>query len=112
MTNKDDNDYIDYDIRSKYCTYCCNESPNTIAFNGKCIIYIKADSFFVINGYTSSILDNPTYMDIFNLLDDIVEITNDYHHTFYEGIHYVNKLTNIFIKLILSWVAIQKKRKN
>ena len=27
--NNEDDDYIDYDIHSKYCTYCCNESPST-----------------------------------------------------------------------------------
>jgi hypothetical protein len=31
-------------------------------------------------------------MDIFNLLDDIVETTGDYHHIFFEGIHYVKKI--------------------
>ena len=35
MTNKGDHDYIYYDIHSKYCTYCCEESPDTIAFNGR-----------------------------------------------------------------------------
>ena len=84
--NNEDDDYIDYDIHSKYCTYCCNEPPNTIAFNGKCIIYIKADVFFATNGYTSSILNNPTYIDIFNLLDSNVETTGDNHHTFFEGV--------------------------
>ena len=90
--NNEDDNYIDYDIHSKHCTYACEESPDTIAFNGKCIIYIKADGFFAINGYTSSILNNPKNIDIFNLLDDIVEITCDYHHTFYEGVHYVKQI--------------------
>ena len=90
--NNDDKDYIDYDIHSKYCTYACEEPPDTIAFNGRCIIYIKADGFFAINGYTSPILDNPKNIDIFNLLDDIVEITKNYHHTFYEGVHYVKQI--------------------
>jgi hypothetical protein len=90
--NNADDDYIDYDIHSKYCTYCCEEPPDTIAFNGRCIIYIKADGFFATNGYTSSILNNPTYIDIFNLLDNIVETTNDYHHTFFEDIHYVKQI--------------------
>ena len=90
--NDNDNDYIDYDIHSKYCTYACEEPPDTIAFNGRCIIYIKADGFFAINGYTSPILDTPTYIDIFNLLDDIVEITGDYHHTFFEGVNYIKQI--------------------
>jgi len=85
-------DDIEYDLHSKYCTYACEESPDTIAFNGRCIIYIKADDFFATNGYTSPILNNPTYMDIFNLLDDIVETTGDYHHIFFEGIHYVKQI--------------------
>ena len=48
--NNEDDDYIDYDIHSKYCTYCCEEPPDTIAFNGRCIIYIKADdlNLFII----------------------------------------------------------------
>ena len=94
MTNENDEDdnYIDYNINSKYCSYCCNESPDTIAFNGKCIIYIRADGFFATNGYTSPILDNPTYQDIFDMLDEIVETTGDYHHTFFEGIHYVKQI--------------------
>jgi hypothetical protein len=92
MTNKDDNDYIDYDIHSKYCTYACEEPPDTIAFNGRCIIYIKPDGFFAINGYTSPILNTPTYIDIFNLLDNIVEITGDYHHTFFEGVNYIKQI--------------------
>ncbi len=95
MTSENDNeddDYIDYDIHSKYCTYCCNEPPDTIAFNGRCIIYIKPDGFFAINGYTSSILDHPKNIDIFNLLDDIVDITGNYHHVFFEGIHYVKQI--------------------
>ncbi len=99
--NNEDDGYIDYDIHSKYCTYCCNELPDTIAFNGRCIIYIKADGFFAINGYTSSILNNPTFMDIFNLLDDIIEITNDYHHAFLKEYIMLNKLMNMSIKLIL-----------
>ena len=49
--NDNDNDYIDYDIHSKYCTYASEESPDKIAFNGRCIIYIKADGFFAINGF-------------------------------------------------------------
>jgi hypothetical protein len=93
MTNEiNDDDDDNYNIHSKYCTYCCDETPDTIAFNGKCIIYIKADGFFATNGYTSEILDTPKNIDIFNLLDDIVEITGDYHHTFYEGIHYVKQI--------------------
>ena len=91
MTNKDDNDYIDYDIHSKYCTYCCDEPPDKIAFNGKCIIYIKADGFFATNAYTSSVLDNPTYLDIFNLL-----------HTFFEGIHYVKSINEQLAELTKS----------
>ncbi len=96
MTNdiiNDDNDnYIDYNIHSKYCTYTWSESPDTIAFNGRCIIYIKADGFFATNGYTSSILNNPTFMDIFNFLDDIVETTGDYHHIFLECVYYVKQI--------------------
>ena len=45
INNNDDNDYIDYDIHSKYCTYACEEPPDTIAFNGRCIIYIKSGWF-------------------------------------------------------------------
>ncbi len=96
--NDDDDD--DYNIHSKYCTYCCNESPETIAFNGNAIIYIKADGYFAINGYTSSILNSPTFIEIFNLLDEIVEITGDYHHIFFEGVHYVKQINEHIIKLM------------
>ena len=94
MTNEilENENYIDYNIHSKYCSYCCDESPNTLEFNGKCIIYIKADGFFAINGFTSSILNSPTFIEIFNLLDTIIEATGDYHHVFFEGIQYVKKI--------------------
>ncbi len=47
------------------------------------IVYKKG--FDVYNGYYSDILNKPTFKDLFNIADDMVECTEDYGHTFFEG---------------------------
>ena len=31
----------EYNLRSKYCIYSCNQDPDKVCFTGKCIIYSK-----------------------------------------------------------------------
>jgi hypothetical protein len=76
---------------TQYASYSCDEEPEEIAFLGKCMIYSNKDDFFG-NGkrYVSKLLINPTFGEIFKLSDDYIQITEDYHHCFFEGIQ-VNK---------------------
>ena len=82
---------IEYNLSSKYWTYCCNQNPDKICFNGQCIIYVKKGEYDA-NGYTSNILNNPTYLDIFLLCDDIVEATQDFEHVFFEFVSYSKQI--------------------
>lgn len=86
---------------TKYCMYSCDEDLDEIAFEGKCIIDEKPDGYFSKKCYTSPILTNPTYRDIFALCDDVVEITGDYHHIFMEGISIGRKMKNNVYKISL-----------
>ena len=36
---------IEYNLSSKYCTYCCNQNPDKICFNGQCIVYVKKGEY-------------------------------------------------------------------
>jgi hypothetical protein len=82
---------VEYNLRSKYCVYCCNQNPNKVCFNGKCIVYVKKGEYDD-NGYTSNVMHNPTYKDIFLLCDDIVEATQDFEHIFFEFVTYTNQI--------------------
>jgi hypothetical protein len=59
-----------FKIRSKKCFYDCDEDPEKIAFNGKCRIFVPAFMYYNIKGYTSKILNKPTYRQIFNICCD------------------------------------------
>ena len=76
-------DDIEYDLHSKYCVYSCSQDPDKVCFNGQCIVYVKKGEYDS-NGYTSDVMKNPTYRDIFLLCDDIVEATQDFDHRFFE----------------------------
>ncbi len=32
---------VEYDLHSRHCTYCCNQHPDKVCFNGQCIVYVK-----------------------------------------------------------------------
>ena len=59
-----------FKIRSKYCYYDIDQDPEKIAFNGKCRIFVPAFMAYDIKGYTSKILNKPTYKQIFNICCD------------------------------------------
>jgi hypothetical protein len=84
-------DDVEYNLRSKYCVYSCNQRPEKVCFNGKCIIYVKKGEYDD-SGYTSDVLTNPTYKDIFLLCDQIVESTQDFEHVFFEFVSYSKQI--------------------
>ena len=82
---------VDYNLHSRHCTYCCNQHPDKVCFNGQCIVYVKRGEYDS-NGFTSDVLINPTYRDIFLLCDDIVEATQNFDHTFFEFVTYTKQI--------------------
>lgn len=61
------------------------------AFVGKCIVTIEADNFFCARGmvsepYQSSVLENPTWGQLFECAKAAQKKTGDLHHTFFEGV--------------------------
>jgi hypothetical protein len=34
-------DDVEYNLRSKYCVYSCNQRPEKVCFTGQCIVYVK-----------------------------------------------------------------------
>ena len=53
--------------------------------------------------FVSEILTNPTYAELLHVADKEIEITQDLHHVFFEGVHVVKKVTSTLtqIELIL-----------
>ena len=84
-------DDIEYDLHSKHCVYSCSQDPDKVCFNGQCIVYVKKGEYDS-NGYTSDVMINPTYRDIFLLCDDIVEATQDFDHRFFEFVSYSKQI--------------------
>lgn len=65
-----------------------------VAIKGKCILVGYKDEFFggdKSRDYQSLIAENPTWLDIAVLANDMIEVTNDYHHVFLEGVSNTRK---------------------
>ena len=62
-------------------------NPNTIFFNGKCMIYeIDYNNNEGIT-YKSNIMNNPTYGEVFLEIDNLIlYFADDFHHIFLESI--------------------------
>ena len=93
MTNKINylscDDDIEYDLRSKYCVYSCNQNPDKVCFIGQCVV-INDD--YGYNVYRSKKMTNPTYRDIFLLCDKIVVSKQNFEHIFFESVSYSHQI--------------------
>jgi hypothetical protein len=97
-------EYINNTSNCKYAIYAVDAQPDDIAFEGKCFIYSKPDGYFSnTKAFVSEILTNPTYAELLHVADKEIEITQDLHHVFFEGVHVVKKVTSTLtqIELIL-----------
>lgn len=89
-----------FKMRSKYCFYDCEEPINKIAFKGKCRIFIPPYMAYDIKGYTSKILNKPTYKDIFLLCDDYYIKSGNINDIFFTKIFLPeNNIDNIDIDI-------------
>ena len=87
------NEYIeDADVYYSAYTYDENDVPinnlDEIAVEGKVIFRQKADGYHQDGGedYESEVVEDPTWMDVCKLADDMIKATKDYHHQFLESI--------------------------
>lgn len=91
----EEDNFISYD--GKYVSYSCDldeDDIDDIAFEGKCIIYEKSSHLFGNGeGFMSDILINPTNRQLMYIADKLIEKTEDYHHTFYEGLHIIKEIS-------------------
>lgn len=65
------------------------ESLDTIAHDGPCVIFAPANKFFggpESRAYVSKVYDSPTWGQVFLESMKAQEVTNDYQHTFLEGV--------------------------
>lgn len=57
------------------------------AIKGKCRIVADGDDFFGGGkNYTSKVLNNPTWADLLDCMNEQIFTTKDYHHVYLEGI--------------------------
>lgn len=61
---------------------------NEVATKGKVMVVAEGDEFFggrKSKSYQSSILENPTWLDLYKESHDVMKMTGDEHHCFFEG---------------------------
>jgi DICT domain-containing protein len=67
------------------------DNLDKIAAEGKVVLICKADWSDKGKDYRSEVLENPTWMQVAICANEMIKITNDYHHVFLERISYVKK---------------------
>lgn len=73
---------------------------SVVAFPGYCIVEQERDEFWggeVSKTYTSELLHNPTWGDLFKCSQRAMVKTRDFHHQFFEGF-YVRGQREVHIK--------------
>ena len=71
---------------------CETMKQNVLAFAGRCIVIADADEFWcmgegrVSRPYTSAVLTNPTWGQLFACAKSAQKKTGDLHHCFFEGV--------------------------
>ena len=59
-----------------------------VAINGKVILTQSHDSFWGEGKpYQSDVIENPTWLDLAVLANDMIEVAGDYHHIFFENVY-------------------------
>lgn len=84
---------IDNQVFVKYSAYKLNDDEvpinnlDEIAIAGKVRFYQKHDSFFGEGyNYVNSEIENPTWIDVAVLANNMIHTTGDKHHKFLEGV--------------------------
>lgn len=63
------------------------DNLDKIAINGECIMTMRHTPLFGPGEpYTSDLLTDPTWLDLTLLANQMMEITGDLHHCFFEGV--------------------------
>ncbi len=63
------------------------DNLDEIAVMGKVIIVENADDFFGNgNGYQSTVINNPTWLDLTLLANEMILIVGDFHHIYFEDV--------------------------
>lgn len=75
--------------------YSVDANMNDIAFEGKGVLEEKYDEFWSDKGrdYRSPVVENPTWLEVALLADEMIRTTGDYHHSFLEGIRFFEEKT-------------------
>lgn len=70
---------------------------NDIAIEGECRVRLFASPYWG-NGedYISEVLENPTWLDLCVCANEAIVTTDDFHHTFFEGVFEVEDGSRIF----------------
>ena len=71
--------------------YSVDEDMDEVAIKGEAFLQMPADDFWGNNSkpYVSAKLENPTWLEIAVLADEMIHVTNDHHHIFLENIYLV-----------------------
>jgi len=71
--------------------YSVDHDMNEVAIEGKAILQMPADDFGGNNSkpYESADLENPTWLEVAVLADEMIHVTDDHHHIFLENIYLV-----------------------
>jgi hypothetical protein len=109
---EDDNDSecsinSDTPVYGIHCSFFDTKNEiDEVAFEGRCFVYEKDDEFFKVRGYMSEILINPTWRDLVRIADEIIETTEDYHHTCFEGYTVIKEISpNLFALYAIQYIT-------
>jgi hypothetical protein len=89
-------------VRVTYAHYVIGDGDVPIdnlgqtAIPGKCRIKNCPHTFFSARGkeYLSDVLENPTWLELTVLANEMIRVTGDHHHRFFEGVELVEPSTN------------------
>lgn len=96
-----ENIYNDNNIIHCVWSFDDDINPTDIAYHGKCVVYQLKDDYFSKNGFISSLLTNPTYIDLFIVAEQQITTTMDFHHIFLEGFTIIKHINLDIIELSL-----------
>lgn len=69
--------------------------PEEIAFEGRCVVIDTGDNFWgedECGNFVSDVLDRPTWGDMLIQFDKAINTTQDFHHSFMEGVGEVDEV--------------------
>ena len=100
--------YIETKYKSEYASFCVYtkhdtlQNPDEIAIKGKCLVFEGQDDDWNVSEYNGAIIENPTFGDLLLEAENVITITEYYHHIFLEGFEiydYFNDITVIVLNL-------------